>query len=97
MNNPPDDTDPDDSLREIFGLPQIRTEVDAPPVEMELLEKLFGDSSIPEREFAVAMENLTRFAEWREAYQQVVLHHRVERINSTQHGDDQAPPSPLHE
>ena len=67
MNDVTSDFDPNASLRIMFGLKAITNEPNPPPVDTELLEKLWSKDGIDKDSFELAMGFLEKYETWRDA------------------------------
>lgn len=84
----------DESLREELGLPPLRCEPNAPPLNVALIRALATDNLIDEAEQKMVMNYLDRFQEWRDAYTQIVIDNYNRQLQRRPNDDTPAPGSP---
>ena len=63
---------PEESIRVIFGFKKETSQSGAPPVDFELLREFRANSRMAAQDFQTAVEMLGSFAEWRDAYSEML-------------------------
>ncbi len=87
-------SDSEQSLREEFGLPPLKFESGAPPVNSDLIRALVSNGSISKAEQQRVMDCLDRFQEWRDEYTRIVIDDYRQKKSQSPSSDSPAQGSP---
>jgi len=56
------------SLRKSFGLAPLRSEKNAPPVDMKLINEMLCNPKINDEQLRFGLEQVRKYSEWREEF-----------------------------